>query len=58
MPRQTAYRPTPANPITAAPQPSAWAASDETDELLDDIDATLEENELEVVRRFVQKSGQ
>jgi len=59
MAQRIAYRPTPTNPTThAEPQPDEVAASDGTDELLDDIDACLEENALEVVRKFVNRGGQ
>ncbi len=61
MPQKAAYRPTPTNPNTPAePQPAASMSkiAEHTDELLDDIDACLEENALEVVRAYVQRSGQ
>ena len=59
MPQQrTAYRPTPTNPNTVAPQPSSSTTVEDIDDLLDDIDAVLEENALEVVRAYHQRGGQ
>lgn len=59
MPQKTAYRPTPTNPnAPAAPTATPSEVVEHTDELLDDIDACLETNELEVLRAFVQKGGQ
>lgn len=58
MSQQTAYRPTPASPTAPTTQPAASVASDGTDEMLDDIDACLEENALEVTQAFVQRGGQ
>jgi ubiquitin-like protein Pup len=59
MPQETAYRPTPTNPTEHAdPQAAATTAVQDTDEMLDDIDACLEENALEVVRTYVARGGQ
>lgn len=58
MPQKTAYRPTPTNPATDAAQPAASTTIADLDELLDDIDAVLEENALEVLRTYVQRGGQ
>jgi ubiquitin-like protein Pup len=55
---RTAYRPTPTNPPPAAPQPSGSTTVQDSDDLLDEIDACLEENALEVVRAFHQRGGQ
>jgi ubiquitin-like protein Pup len=56
--KSTAYRPTPNSPTSPADQPAATTIVDDIDALLDDIDECLEENVLEVVRRFVQKGGE
>lgn len=59
MPQKTAsYRPTPTSPTAPADQPSASTTVEDIDELLDDIDAVLEENALEVVRTYTQRGGQ
>lgn len=59
MAQKTAYRPTPTNPTTtAADQPAGSATVEGIDEILDDIDAVLEENALEVVRAYHQRGGQ
>jgi ubiquitin-like protein Pup len=59
MAQKTGYRPTPANPTTTETHaPSERPASDDSDVFLDEIDAVLEENELEVLRAFVQRGGQ
>lgn len=60
MPQKTAYRPTPTNPTTpaAAPARTEGTTVEDIDELLDDIDAVLEENALEVVRSYRQRGGQ
>lgn len=58
MPQKTAYRPTPTNPTTTTDKPTSSATVEDIDELLDDIDAVLEENALEVVRAYVQRSGE
>lgn len=58
MPQQrTAYKPTPANPNTAAPATADTKIVDETDEMLDEIDAVLAEEE-EFAIHYVQKGGQ
>lgn len=56
--KQTAYRPIPTNPNTPAVPAVRDTAIEDLDDFLDDIDACLEENELEVVRAFVQRGGQ
>jgi ubiquitin-like protein Pup len=38
--------------------PASQTSADEVDDLLDEIDAVLEENSEEFVRGFVQKGGQ
>lgn len=57
--QKPAYRSTPTNPTTRPePAPTASTALQDADELLDEIDEVLEENALEVVRAYVQRSGQ
>ena len=59
MPQKAAYRPTPTNPTThAEPQPTDSTAAQDADAFLDEVDSVLEDNALEVVRTFVQRSGQ
>lgn len=45
-------------PPAAAPSDEANAATEGTDDLLDEIDGVLETNAEEFVRGFVQKGGQ
>lgn len=59
MPQKTSsYQPTPTNPNVPAVPATRDTAIEDLDDFLDDIDACLEENELEVVRAFVQRGGQ
>lgn len=60
MPRQTTtvYRPTPTNPSVPVPAEPRAAAIEDLDDFLDEVDGLLEDNALEVVRAFVQRSGQ
>jgi ubiquitin-like protein Pup len=60
MPQTTAYRSTPTNPTTttASSAQSGAVTIEHTDEFLDEVDAVLEENALEVVRSYVQRPGQ
>lgn len=59
MAQKTAYRPTPTNPTTTAtPTQADGTTIQDIDELLDAIDAVLEKNALEVVRAYVQRSGE
>ena len=60
MPQQTtSYRPTPTNP-TAAPDAATAtsSATEDLDDFLDEVDDLLEENALEVLRAYVQRSGE
>ena len=59
MPQQkTAYRPTPTNPNTPA-EPQVREQHDvDLDDFMDEIDAMLEENALEVVRAYHQRGGE
>ena len=57
--QRTAYRPTPTSPATAAtPESKTTTTVEDIDDLLDDIDACLETNALEVVRAYQQRGGQ
>lgn len=49
-----------AETVEESPQgdPSAQGVVDDTDDLLDEIDAVLEENAQEFVEQYVQKGGQ
>lgn len=48
----------PADPGVAPAAAQTHAATEETDDLLDEIDGVLESNAEEFVRGFVQKGGQ
>lgn len=59
MPQKAVYRPTPTNPtMPAAPSQAEGTSVEDIDVLLDDIDAVLEENTLEVLTAYRQKGGQ
>jgi ubiquitin-like protein Pup len=59
VPQKTAYRPTPTSPTThSTPAQTEGTTVEDIDELLDDIDAVLEENALEVVRAYRQRGGE
>jgi ubiquitin-like protein Pup len=59
MPQKTAYRPTPTNPTTTDEQAASPSkVIEHTDELLDEIDACIEENVLEVLHTYIQKGGE
>lgn len=71
MPRQTQTKPKPqptartdATETETVPAPAATSSTSATaadlldSDLLDEIDAVLEENAMEVVKRYIQKGGE